>query len=305
MNDAKSVLKFLHKNTFTKFGTPRALISDEGSYFDCKLVANARNMYDVKHIISTSYHPQTNGQFEVSNREIEQILEKVVNPTHKDWSSKLDEAFWAYHTIFKTPLGMSHFWIVYGKPYHLLLELEHKTYWAIKKLNMDLSTAGINRLLELNEMKEFRAQAYENAKMYKEKTKRWHDNKILPRHIMAQAQSQVNLIPHVIAIFSLTSYPSRFTSFLSSFPFHLLHPSLFLLHKTVNASSFSFSIHYFLSNTDDLSKLDTDDEDEVPINQLKQKHYKRIAQKSVQADAGEVDRQPRYNCAARKSTQPN
>ncbi|KAA3483563.1 Retrovirus-related Pol polyprotein from transposon 17.6 [Gossypium australe] len=74
------------------FGTPLALISDEGSYFDLKLVATTLNRYGVKHKIVTAYHPQTNRQAKVSNREIKQMLEKVVNPTYKDWSSRLDEA---------------------------------------------------------------------------------------------------------------------------------------------------------------------------------------------------------------------
>ncbi|KAA3470602.1 Retrovirus-related Pol polyprotein from transposon 17.6 [Gossypium australe] len=56
-NDAKLVLKFLHKNIFTRFCTHRALISDEGSHFDCKLVANALNKYGVKHKIAMAYHP--------------------------------------------------------------------------------------------------------------------------------------------------------------------------------------------------------------------------------------------------------
>ncbi|KAK8546634.1 hypothetical protein V6N12_027410 [Hibiscus sabdariffa] len=78
-NDAKTVMKFLHKNIFTRFGVPRALISDEGSHFDNKLTAKALQRYGVRHRIATAYHPQTNGQAEISNREIKQILEKTVN----------------------------------------------------------------------------------------------------------------------------------------------------------------------------------------------------------------------------------
>ncbi|KAA3471223.1 Retrovirus-related Pol polyprotein from transposon opus [Gossypium australe] len=131
-NDAKSVLKFLHKNIFTRFGTPRALISDERSHLDCKLVATALMKHGVKHKITT-----TNGQVEVSNKEIKQILEKVVIPTRKDWSSRLDESLWVYRIAFKTPLGMSPFKLVHGKPCHFPVELKHKAFWAIKKLNMD------------------------------------------------------------------------------------------------------------------------------------------------------------------------
>ncbi|KAK8684265.1 hypothetical protein V6N13_040295 [Hibiscus sabdariffa] len=69
-NDAKTVMKFLHKNIFTRFGVPRALISDEGSHFDNKLTAKALQRYGVRHRIATTYHPQTNGHVEISNREI-------------------------------------------------------------------------------------------------------------------------------------------------------------------------------------------------------------------------------------------
>ncbi|KAL4303983.1 hypothetical protein GQ457_10G009550 [Hibiscus cannabinus] len=83
-NDAKIVMKFLHKNIFTRFGVPRALISDEGSHFDNKLTAKALQRYVVRYRIATSYHPQTNGQAEISNREIKQILEKTVSTSRKD-----------------------------------------------------------------------------------------------------------------------------------------------------------------------------------------------------------------------------
>ncbi|XP_016164856.1 uncharacterized protein LOC107607407 [Arachis ipaensis] len=119
-----------------------------------------------------------NGQAEVSNREIKRILEKVVNPQRKDWSSQLGDALWAYRTAYKTPLGMIPFWIVYGKACHLPVEIEHKAYWTVKQCNMDITKAGIARKLQLEVLECLRMEAYENAQIYKEKTKAFHDHHI-------------------------------------------------------------------------------------------------------------------------------
>ena len=102
-------------------------------------------------------------------------MEKTVSAYRKDWSIKLEDALWAYRTAFKTPIGMPPYQLVYGKACHLPLELEHKALWASKFLNCDLSKVGETLILQLYELEKFRNWAYENAKIYKEQMKKWHE----------------------------------------------------------------------------------------------------------------------------------
>ena len=83
---------FLQRNILNRFGTPRTIIGDGGSHFANKVFDKLMGRYGIKHIMSLAYHPQTNGQAEISNREIKRILEKTVSSSIRDWSLKLDDA---------------------------------------------------------------------------------------------------------------------------------------------------------------------------------------------------------------------
>nr|GEU43771.1 reverse transcriptase domain-containing protein [Tanacetum cinerariifolium] len=154
-NDVRVVVKFL-KSLFSRFGIPRAIISDRGTHFCNDQFTCVMIKYGVIHRLATAYHPQTSGQVEVSNRGLKRMLERTVGENHTSWSDNLDDALWAFRIAYKTVIGCTPYKLVYRKSCHLPIELEHRAYWALK-------------------------HAYENSMIYKERTKKLHDSKIKNR----------------------------------------------------------------------------------------------------------------------------
>nr|GEX64849.1 reverse transcriptase domain-containing protein [Tanacetum cinerariifolium] len=164
-----------------KICADQVIRSDRGMRFCNDQFAKVMLKFGVTHRLATSYHPQTSGHVEVSNRGLKRLLERTIGENRASWSDKLDDALWAFRTAYKTPIGCTPYKLVYRKACHLPIELEHKAYWALKHANFDLQTAGDHRKVQLNELNELRDQAYENYLIYKEKTKRLYDSKIKDR----------------------------------------------------------------------------------------------------------------------------
>lgn len=204
-NDTQVVIKLFKNYIFPRFGVHRLIVSDVISHFISMIFNNLLNKYDVKHRVSTPYHPQTSGQVEVSNREIKQILEKIVSTSRKDWSLKLQDELRAYRTAYKTPIGTTPFKLVYGKSGNLPFKSEHKAYLDLKALNMDYLTAGDKRILDIHRLEELYRDAYENAIVYKESTKVRHDKRI--------AIKELNIGDHVLLFNSrLRLFPCKLHS---------------------------------------------------------------------------------------------
>ncbi|GJZ47245.1 reverse transcriptase domain-containing protein [Tanacetum coccineum] len=184
-NDARVVVTFL-KRLFCHFGMPKALISDQGTHFCNKIMEKTMKRYGVNHHFSTSYHPQTSGQVENTNRALKRILEKTVKDNPAIWSRKLDDALCAFRTAYKTPTGTTPYKLIYGKDFHLPFKIEYRAYWALKNCNPDLIAAGEKRMFQIHELDELRYQAYEKSRLYKERTKVWHDRKLRIRKELKQ-----------------------------------------------------------------------------------------------------------------------
>ncbi|GKA46223.1 reverse transcriptase domain-containing protein [Tanacetum coccineum] len=90
-NDSRVAITFL-KKLFSRFRMPKALISDQGTHFCNKIMEKTMKRYGVNHHFSTSYHPQTSGQDENTNKALKRILEKTIKDNPAIWSRKLDDA---------------------------------------------------------------------------------------------------------------------------------------------------------------------------------------------------------------------
>nr|GEW75055.1 reverse transcriptase domain-containing protein [Tanacetum cinerariifolium] len=167
-NDARVVVKIL-KSLFSRFGTPKAVISDKGTHFCNDQFSRVVSKYRVTHRLSTAYHPQTSGQVEVTNRGLKRILERRVGENRALWSDKLEDTLWAFRTAFKTPVDSQN-----GKRKR-------------KSCGLDCSS-------------ELRNQAYKNSLIYKERTKKLHDAKIKNR--IFNVGDQVLLFNSRLKIFS-------------------------------------------------------------------------------------------------------
>ncbi|KAL0689703.1 hypothetical protein Bca4012_089381 [Brassica carinata] len=173
-NDTRVVTKMFTSIIFPRFGVPRVVISDGGTHFINRVFQGLLSKNGVKHKVATAYHPQTSGQ--------------------------LDDALWAYRTAYKTPLGTTPYHLVYGKACHLPVELQYKAAWAVKLLNIDIKPAKERRTIQIHELEEIRHLAYESSKIYKEKTKAFHDKRIISRSFAPNDQvllfnSRIKLFP--------------------------------------------------------------------------------------------------------------
>lgn len=131
-------IKVFNKIIFPIFSVPRLVIKIEDLSLSLINLRAYWKKFRVKHKVATPYHPHNSEQVEVSNRETNNVLEKKISFSKIDWALKLDDTFREFKTTYKTHIKVTLFKIIYGKSCHIPVKIEHKGFWSIKALNLDV-----------------------------------------------------------------------------------------------------------------------------------------------------------------------
>src|SRR4051812_28939733 len=97
----------------------------------------------------------------------------TVQQAGKEWSHRLDDIVWAYRTSFQTPFRGSPYRTVFGYHCHLPTDLQQRCYWTCRIMNYDLQEAGEKDLLEFHELDDWRTDAHDKQRFYKERILYW------------------------------------------------------------------------------------------------------------------------------------
>ena len=123
---AKHVTRFLENNIICWFGVPQEIISNNGSHFKGE-VWRIMELYNIEHHKSSPYWPQANGAVEVANKNVKNILAKMV-VTYKDWAEKLSFALWGYRTSIRASTRATPYSLVYGSEAVLPIEWRYNLW---------------------------------------------------------------------------------------------------------------------------------------------------------------------------------
>ncbi|EEB89269.1 hypothetical protein MPER_12650 [Moniliophthora perniciosa FA553] len=102
-------------NVFKEHGLSRKIICDRGTQFNSKFMKALFKILRIASNMSTAYHPQTDGQTERMNQELEKYLRIYINYRQDDWADWLSIAQFAYNDKIHSSTGQTPFFLNNGQ----------------------------------------------------------------------------------------------------------------------------------------------------------------------------------------------
>jgi hypothetical protein len=166
---AEQVAQFIYEDIICRHGCPMKILSDRGTHFNNKMIQELMQKFEIKHLFSTPYHPQTNGLVERFNRTLCESLAKLGQGSD-DWDLFIAPTLFAYRTSKNATTKMEPFYLVYGRIANLPIDSQSQPE-ELQPIN--------NRLQNLIEdVPQIRIQAQQKIREMQQKQKKRHDQKL-------------------------------------------------------------------------------------------------------------------------------
>src|SRR5258705_7835912 len=112
---ADAVSRFIVENIICTFGSPRSILSDQGKVFMSNLVTGILKHLGVKPLVTTPYHPQTNGLTERFNKCLADMLSMYCSTAQNDWDESLPHLIFAHNSSRQDSTGFSPYFLLHGR----------------------------------------------------------------------------------------------------------------------------------------------------------------------------------------------
>jgi len=134
---AEVTAHFLYEEIICRHGCPNRILSDRGTHFNNRMIEHLLKTFNIKHILSSPYHPQTNGLVERFNRTLCESLAKLVR--HSDeWDKYVAPVLFAYRSSKHSTTKITPFFLTYGREARLPVDDLSDDFGTIQNRLIDL-----------------------------------------------------------------------------------------------------------------------------------------------------------------------
>src|SRR6266498_1614494 len=130
--NAKSVANFIYEDIICRHGYSRRIISDRGTHFNNQVIEKLLEQFKIRHNLSTSYHPKTNGLVERFNKTLCESLAKL-NEERENWNEYISPTLFAYRTKVNKSTQFTLFYLTYGREAILPFDEDNKSETTLEE----------------------------------------------------------------------------------------------------------------------------------------------------------------------------
>ncbi len=159
---SEGIARVYRDHVWKDHGIPERIISDRGSVFVSRFMDALHKLIGLKAATSTAYHPQTDGQTERVNQEVEHYLRTYTNNEQDDWSEWLSRAEYAHNNRIHSATGYS--------PFSLIQDNTHVHY-----PNLLIVLCRNSQPIHRNEMRDIQGKASDSLTKAAANMKKYYD----------------------------------------------------------------------------------------------------------------------------------